>query len=45
MRESIRVLYATNEPEYGAVVKNSLEETASQLPYLDQTRSDIEADD
>lgn len=31
MRESIRVLYATNEPEYGAVVKNSLEETASQL--------------
>jgi len=25
--------------------KNAIEETASQLPYLDQTRSDIEADD
>ncbi|MHC3380438.1 3-isopropylmalate dehydratase small subunit [Haloarcula sp. H-GB5] len=25
--------------------KNAIEETASELPYLDQTRSDIEADD
>ncbi len=25
--------------------RNAIEETASQLPYLDQTRSDIEADD
>ncbi|EMA21342.1 MULTISPECIES: 3-isopropylmalate dehydratase small subunit [Haloarcula] len=25
--------------------QNAIEETASQLPYLDQTRSDIEADD
>ncbi|MFB6222399.1 MAG: 3-isopropylmalate dehydratase small subunit [Haloarcula sp.] len=25
--------------------RNSIEETASELPYLDQTRSDIEADD
>jgi 3-isopropylmalate/(R)-2-methylmalate dehydratase small subunit len=25
--------------------KNAIEETASELPYLDQTRSDVEADD